>query len=76
MTYHYPDLGGAFDWLKDLSHVARPIRSTTHLWVVIRHHYGISALVPDVILFHGKKTVVASRNVSYFLRVSPHLDYE
>ena len=49
MTYHYPDLDGAFDWLKVLSHVARPIRSTTHLWGVIRHQYGISALVPGLI---------------------------
>ena len=71
MTYHYPDLRGAFDWLNDLSHMARPIRSTTHLWVVIRHQYGISALVPDVIC--GKKTVVAPRNVSYFLRLDSRL---
>ena len=42
-----------------------------HLWVVIRHQYGISALVPDVIC--GKKTVVAPRNVSYFLRLDSRL---
>ena len=38
MKRHYPDLGSASDWLKQMSHSARPIGST-------RHHYGISALV-------------------------------
>ena len=45
MTRHYPDLGGASDWLNQISHAARPIRSTTQIWVVTRHQYGISALV-------------------------------
>ena len=30
MTRHYPDLGDAFDWLKQILHVARPIRSTAY----------------------------------------------
>ena len=42
MTRHYPDLGSASDWLNQISHAARPIRSTTHIWVVTRHQYGIS----------------------------------
>ena len=45
MTCHYPDLGSASDWLKQISHAARPIRSTSQMWVVTRHQYGISALV-------------------------------
>ena len=45
MTRHYPDLGSASDWLKQISHAARPIRSITQIWVVTRHQYGISALV-------------------------------
>ena len=45
MTHHYPDLGSASDWLNQISHAARPIRSTTQIWVVTRHQYGISALV-------------------------------
>ena len=45
MTHHYLDLGSASDWLKQISHAARPIRSTTQIWVVMRHQYGISALV-------------------------------
>ena len=42
---HYPDLGGAFDWLQQIFHVAQPIRSTTQIWEVTRHQYGISVLV-------------------------------
>ena len=37
MTRHYPDLRSASDWLKQISHAARPIRSTTQIWVVARH---------------------------------------
>ena len=45
MTRHYPDLGSACDWLNQISQVARPIRSTTQIWVVMRHQYETSALV-------------------------------
>ena len=45
MTRHYPDLGSASDWLNQISHAARPIRSTTQISVVTRHQYGISVLV-------------------------------
>ena len=46
MTGHYPDLGSASDWLNQISYEAQPIKSTTQIWVVTRHHdYGISALV-------------------------------
>ena len=45
MTHHYPDLGRASDWLKEISNVARPIRSSTQICVVIRHQYGISVLL-------------------------------
>ena len=44
MTRHYPDLGNAFYWLNQISHATRPIRSATQFWVM-RHQYGISALV-------------------------------
>ena len=42
---HYPDLGSSSDWLNQISHAARPIRSTTHIWVVTSRQYGISAPV-------------------------------
>ena len=45
MTRHYPDLGSASDWLKQISYSAQPIRSTTHIWVVTRQQYGISMLI-------------------------------
>ena len=67
MTRHYPDLGSASDWLNQISHAARPIRSTTQIWVVNRHQYGISALVSQTSF--GGKLVVASANVGCFLRL-------
>ena len=53
MARHHPDLDSASDWLNQISHAARPIRSTTQIWVVTRHQYGISALVPQT-SFGGK----------------------
>ena len=50
MTRHYPDLGSSSDWLNQISHEARPIRSTTQIWVVTCRHYGISALVSQTSL--------------------------
>ena len=62
MTRHYPDLGSASDWLNQISHAARPIRSPTQIWVVtflrsfLRRHLA------------GKQ-VVGTPNVSSFLRL-------
>ena len=53
MTRHYPELGGASDWLNQISYAVRPIRSTTQIWVVTCHQYGISALVSQT-SFGGK----------------------
>ena len=41
--------GSARDWLKQISQVAQPIRSSTQIWVVTRHQYGISALVSQTL---------------------------
>ena len=41
MTCHCPDLGSASGWLNQISHAARQIRCSTHIWVVTRHQYGI-----------------------------------
>ena len=38
-----------------ISLAARPIRSTTQIWIVTRHQYGISPLVSQT-LFHGETT--------------------
>ena len=45
MTRHYPDLGSTSDWSCRVGNLFQPIRSTTQIWVVTRHQYGISALV-------------------------------
>ena len=45
VTLHYPYLGGAFDWSYRVGNLIKPIRSTTQIWVLTRHQYGISALV-------------------------------
>ena len=45
MTCHYPDLGSASDLLNQIFHAARPVRSTTWIWVVTRHQYGIPVLI-------------------------------
>ena len=42
MMRHYPDLGNAFVWLKQISLAERPIRSTTEIWIVMCHQYIIS----------------------------------
>ena len=39
------DLGSASDWLSQISQVARQIRRTNQIWVVMHHQYGISALI-------------------------------
>ena len=43
MARHYPDLGRASDWLKQISQAAR--KSSTQIWIVTRHQYEISALI-------------------------------
>ena len=46
MTFTFTkDLDSVSDWLKQIFFATRPIRSTTQIWVVTRHQYGISALV-------------------------------
>ena len=67
ITRHYPDLGIASNWSKQNFHAARQIRSTSQIWVVTHHQYGISALVPKTLYLAGKP-VVTSRNVGCFLR--------
>ena len=41
---HYPDLVYASDWMRQNF---QPIRSTTQIWVVTCHQYGISTLIPQ-----------------------------
>ena len=64
---HYTDPGNASDWLMQISQTARPIRSTTQIWVVTRHQYGISALISQT-----GKPPMTSRNFVCFLRITAH----
>ena len=65
MTCHNPDLDSASDWLRQISFAARPIRSTTQIWVVSRHQYGISVVVSQT-SFRGETsgTVAKCRLIS------------
>ena len=54
ITCHYPELCCTSDRLKQVSHAARPIQSTTQIVVVTRHQYGISALVPQTSFPRGE----------------------
>ena len=46
-NFHTDD-SSASDWLKQISHAALPIRSTSQIWVVTCHQYEISALVSQM----------------------------
>jgi len=81
MTWHYPDLGSASDWLEfsfnqsealpDLGSVTssvwnfcfQPIRSTTKIWVVSHHQYGISALVTQTSFCEGSSGDLVKRQL-------------
>ena len=59
MTRQYPGLGSTSDWLNQISHVARPIRSSTQILVAKQHKYEISALFSQTSF--GGETVVEMR---------------
>ena len=63
MTRHYSDLGSASDWLKRGGISFQPIRSTTWIWVVTRHQYGISALVTQTSFCEGSSGDLARRRL-------------
>ena len=51
----YPDLGSASDRSCRAVNLPQPIRSTTQIWVVIRHQYGISALFSQTSISRGSQ---------------------
>ena len=53
ITSDNPDLGSASDWSCREGNLLHLIRSTTQIWVVTRHQYGISAIDPEK-SFRGK----------------------
>ena len=42
---HYPDVSSVFNWSCHVGNLLQPIRSTTRMWEVTRHQYGVFALV-------------------------------
>ena len=48
MTCYYPELISASDWSCGVGHLFQPIGSSTQIWVVTRHQYGIFALVSQI----------------------------
>ena len=77
MVHEYTDLGSASDWLKQISHAARPIRSTTQICdqskVLPRSVYWCTISMEFLRLFLRRhfagKPVVISQNVGCFLRL-------
>ena len=67
MTGHYQDLGSTSDWLCSVGNLIQPVRSSTQIWVVMHHPYGISVLVSHCHLVG--KPVLALPNASRFLRL-------
>ena len=67
-TRHYPDMGSTSDLLNQISHSARPIRSTTQIWVVTRHQYGVSALVSQKLIWRGNQTKTWPDITSYLAK--------
>ena len=67
MTYHYPDHSSISDWSCNYLH--QPIRSTTQIWVVTLHQYGISALVTKT-SFREETSSDVTGNVECFLRLT------
>ena len=63
MTYHYPDLGSASDWLEIWFIQSEALPRTTQIRVVTRHQYGISALVPQTSFRGETSDCVAKRQL-------------
>ena len=66
VTFHYPDLGTRSDWLKVCFNQSK---STTQIWVLTCHQYGISALILQTSFGDETSDLVASWNVPHLLRL-------
>ena len=64
MTHHHPDLVSVSDWVKQISHMGRTLRSTTQIWVVTRQ--GFSALRPQTSFCMEIKGSVAKRQLFFY----------
>ena len=48
LTFYYPDLGNNSDWSCQEENSLQPIRSAAQKWVVTRHQWGVSLIVPQM----------------------------
>ena len=55
VTCRYPNLGSASDWSGREGYLLQPIKSTTHIWVVTCHQYGISTLACSDVISRGNQ---------------------
>ena len=53
-----PDLGSTFEWLWREGNLPPAIKSTTQIWEVTLHEYGISTVAPQM-SFTGKPVMVS-----------------
>ena len=65
MTCFYPDLGSTSDWLKQISLLARPVRSTTHIWLMTQN------TVIFIKSAHWRKMALSSSLIGLFSLPSP-----
>ena len=72
MMCHYPDPGSASDWSCRVGNLIQPIRSTTQIWVVMRHQYEISAHVSH--MSFGGETVSGITKCQQFSQGNHLLD--
>jgi len=63
-------MGSASDWLNQISHAGQPIRSSTQIWVVTDHQYGISALASHMSFGEETSSRVAKRRL--FFQATPY----
>ena len=69
MGRHYPDLGSDSDWSCRVANFFQPIRSTTQVWAVTRHQYGISTFVSQQTSF-GRETCGSVAKCQLFSQAS------
>ena len=65
MTCFYPDLGSTSYWLKQISLLARSVRSTTHIWLMIQN------TVIFIESAHWRKMPLSSSPIGSFSLPSP-----
>ena len=63
MTCYYPDLRSASDWLKEILHEGRPVKSYTQVWV---GHVISMEFFCWFLRCHFARKTMASRNVGFF----------